>query len=569
MNNKVVGNPPGSDYRSYRGIRERLKVIFACLTAIPFVVFAFIYFRIGAVNTALSASLITLSLILILEGFVVFRRMADHIEQLSSAVMYPEREVLKDIQKSQDTKELAMIADAFSRTLSKLENTARELGVKAVQSSTLNEIREIVSKTIRMEEIAKSILEKAINAVASDAGFLAVRHGKDLNLHIAAISGAYDGIKEGSEIDAEGSITGRVVRDGAPLVIENIEKEPRTKEHDIPDIGLPCLLYVPIVAKKSTIGVLVLGRDESQPPYKDEEVQYLQTLLQQVAYNFENARLYEELQQSNRELKVALDSQKKAQDQVLASARMAAFGELSVNVAHELNNPLTGILGYADLILGSNIDDEEKTKHLKKIRNQAVRASQITRNLLNFAGDKNRSETRTDINAIIQETLLLTKGRMRDSGIRFALQLGKDLPPVDMDRSRIEQVFFHLIDNAINAMTDVYRMPSGIQENDSKTEENKPLLKINTGRDDKTLYISFEDNGSGISNDDLPHIFEPFYSRQEKVSQVGLGLWVCHWMITAHGGRISVQSDLGKGSLFTVELPITDETEEGGKGNSP
>jgi signal transduction histidine kinase len=569
MNNKVLGNPPGSDYRSYRGIRHRLKVIFSCLTAIPFVVFAFIYFRIGAVNSALPASLITLSLILILEGFIIFRRMADHIEQLSSAMMQPEGEVLKDIQKSQDTKELAMIADAFSRTLSKLENTARELGVKAVQSSTLNEIREIVSKTIHMEEIAKSILEKAINAVASDAGFLAVRRGKDLNLHIAAISGAYATIKEGSEIDAEGRITGRVVRDGAPLVIENIEKEPRTKEHDIPDIGLPCLLYVPIVAKKSTIGVLVLGRDESQPPYKDEEVQYLQTLLQQVAYNFENARLYEELQQSNRELKIALDSQKKAQDQVLASTRMAAFGELSVNVAHELNNPLTGILGYADLILGSNIDDQEKIKHLKEIRNQALRARQITGNLLDFAGDKHRSETRADLNAIIQETLLLTKGKMRDSGIRFALQLGKDLPPVDVDRARIEQVFFHLIDNAINAMTDVYKVPSGIQENDSKTEEKQPLLKINTGRNDKTLYVSFEDNGSGISNDDLPHIFEPFHSTQEKVSQVGLGLWICHRMVTAHGGRISVQSKLGKGSLFTVELPITDETEDGAKRNSP
>jgi signal transduction histidine kinase len=569
MDDKILGKPPESDYRSYRGIRQRLKVVFACLTAIPFVVFAFIYFRIGAVNTAMSASLITLSLILILEGFVIFRRMTDHIEQLSSAMMQPEREVLKDIQKSQDTKELAMIADAFSRTLSKLENTAKELGVKAVQSSTLNEIREIVSKTIHMEEIAKSILEKAINAVASDAGFLAVRRGKDLNLHIAAISGAYAGIKEGSEIDAEESITGRVVRERTPLVIEHVEKEPGIREANIPDMGLPCLLYVPIVAKKSTIGVLVLGRDENQPPYNDEDVQFLQTLLQQVAYNFENARLYEELQQSNKELTIALDSQKKARDQVLASARMAAFGELSVNVAHELNNPLTGILGYADLILGSNIDEEDKIKNLKKIRDQAVRASQITRNLLDFAGDKHRSGTRTDLNTVIQEALVLTKGKMRDSGVRFTLQLGKDLPRVDVDRTRIEQVFFHLIDNAINAMTGVYRVPSGIQENDSKTKERQPLLKIDTGRNDKALYVSFEDNGPGISDDDLPHIFEPFYSTQQKVSQVGLGLWICHCMVTAHGGRISVQSELGKGSIFAVELPVTDETEESIKGNSP
>jgi len=557
MNNKISSTAATSDYRSYRGIRQRLKVIFACLTAIPFIVFAFIYFRIGTFNTALSASLIALALILILEGFIVFRRMAEHIEQLSSSMSQAESGALKNVQKAGDTRELAIIADTFNRTLSKLENTARELGVKAVQSSTLYEIREIVSKTIHMEEIARLILEKTMNAVISEAGYMALRRGKDQNLYITAISDTNGNIEEGLELDADKSLAGRVVRERSPIVIDDINKETQMIELNIPDIGLPRLLYLPIVAKRNSIGVLVLGRDENQTPYKEEDVQFLQTLLQQLAYNFENARLYDDLQQSNMELKIALDSQKKAQDQLLASARMAAFGDLSVNVAHELNNPLTGILGYADMILVADIDDEEKIKYLKGIRDQAIRASQITKSLLDFAGDKQQPGIRTDLNAVLQKTLLLSKGRMRDSGIQLDLLLEEDLPLVNVDQAQIEKLFFHLISNALNAMTGVYGLPEGVRADDSAIKIKQPLLKIMTGKKDKYLYISFQDNGPGISPEDLSHIFEPFYSTQEKVSQVGLGLWVSHSMITAYGGHIRVKSETGKGSLFTVELPIS------------
>jgi signal transduction histidine kinase/uncharacterized protein YjeT (DUF2065 family) len=562
MNHEISRIETPSDYRSLRGVRQSMKVIFSCLSAIPFVVFAFIYFRIGTFNTALSASLIILALVLVLEGFIVFRRMAEHIEQLSSAILKAEGGALEKVQKTGDTRELAMIADAFNRTLSKLENTARELGVKAVQASTLNEIREIVSKTIHMEEIARLILERAVNAVASQAGYMAVRRGKSQDLHIAAISGIDGNIREGLRLDADKTLAGRVVQEKVPILIEDIEQEDEMKRLNVPDLKLTRLLYLPIVAKKSIIGALVLGRDATQTPFKEEEVQFLQTLLQQVAYNFENAGLYEDLQQSNKELKIALVSQKKAQDHLLNSARMAAFGELSVNVAHELNNPLTGILGYADLILGSDMDEKERTEHLEEIRRQAIRAGRITRSLMDFVGGRHWSGTRMDLNAVVQKALLPAKGRMRAPGIRLDLQLDKDLPPVNADQTQMEQVFFNLISNALNAVTGVYRLPVDMQENASGTDVKQPFLRIMTGRRDNNIYVSFQDNGPGISPEDLPRIFEPFFSTQKKISQVGIGLWMCRMMITANGGRISVESEIGRGSLFTVELPISGGIED-------
>ena len=561
MNHKTSITQATSDYGSYRGIRQSLTIIFSCLTFIPFIVFAFIYIRIGTFNTALSASLIVLSLILILEGFIVFRRMAEHIERLSSSMVEAEGGEIKNIQKSGDTKELAMIADTFNRTLSKLENTAKELGVKAVQSSTLNEIREIVSKTIHMEEIAKLMLERVMTAVTSKAGYMAIRRGKDQKLYIAAIYGTNGAIEEGLELDAEKILANQVIRERSTLMIDDIEKENHIKDLNNPDIGLPRLLYVPIFAKRSDIGVLLLGRSREQLPYREEDIQYLQTLLQQLAYNFENARLYEDLQQTNKELINALDTQKRTQEQLLISARMAAFGDLSAKVAHELNNPLTGILGYADLILGSYLDDTEKIEHLKEIRTQAIRASQIIKSLLDFATDKHQASTRTDLNQIVQKALLLAKGRIQESGIQLDLQLQEGLPPVDMDQPQMEHVFSHLIGNALNAMTGVYGSSDRMGDDNSGVQDKKPFLRIKTGRKDNSLYILFEDNGPGIPPEGSSRIFEPFYSTQEKVSQVGLGLWASHRMVEAHGGHIQLKSEMGKGSVFKVEIPIAEVTQ--------
>jgi signal transduction histidine kinase len=181
---------------------------------------------------------------------------------------------------------------------------------------------------------------------------------------------------------------------------------------------------------------------------------------------------------------------------------------------------------------------------------------------MDFVGGRRWSGTRTDLNAVVQKALLPAKGRMRDPGIRLDLQLDKDLPPVNADQTQMEQVFFNLISNALNAVTGVYRLPVDMQENASGTDVKKPFLRIMTGRRDNNIYVSFQDNGPGISPEDIPRIFEPFFSTQEKVSRVGIGLWMCRMMITAHGGRISVESEIGRGSLFTVELPISGGIED-------
>jgi signal transduction histidine kinase len=556
MKNKISRDTGTRDYKGYRTIRYRLKVIFSCLTAIPFVVFAFIYFRIGTFNTALSASLIALALILVLEGFIVFRKMAEHIEQLSSTMAQAEEGNVERVKDSGETRELAIIADTFNRLLTKLEDSAKELGVRVIQASTLNEIREIVSKSIKMEEIAKVILERSIKAVESHAGYLAVKRENSTMLHVAAASGIIKNIPDRIELDVTKTLAGRAVQERSPILIKDIEGETELKDLNNPDIGLPRLLYLSIIAKGSSIGVLVLGRDETQPYFKDEDVQFLQTLLQQVAYSFENAGLYESLQESNRDLGKALGAHKKAQAQLLASARMAAFGELSVSIANELNNPLTGIMGYANLLLGSDIEAGEARGYLEMIQTQAARAGQITRSLLDIVSAEPGSRVGTDLNGLIRKSLTLTEERMSDRGIDLAIMLADKLPLVTVNPAQMEQVFFCLASNALNAVSGLYGGPPGLDGERAGPAERKPSLRIETGKGKGKVYISFRDNGPGIDQKDLPRIFEPFYSTQDRVSQVGLGLWMSQRIVKAHGGTIRVKSIPERGSIFVVVLPL-------------
>jgi signal transduction histidine kinase len=546
---------PG-DYKGYRTIRYRLKVIFSCLTAIPFVVFAFIYFRIGTFGTALSASLVALALILVLEGFIVFRKMAEHIEKLSSTMAQAGEGNVERVKDSGETRELAIIADTFNRLLAKLEGSAKELGVRAIQASTLNEIREIVSKSIKMEEIAKVILKRSMKAVESHAGYLAVKRENSTMLHVAAASGVTKNMPDGIELDATKTLAGRALQARSPILIKDIEGETELKDLNNPDIGLPRLLYLSIIAKGSSIGVLVLGRDETQPYFKDEDVQFLQTLLQQVAYSFENARLYESLQLSNRDLGKALGARKKAQAQLLASARMAAFGELSVSIANELNNPLTGIMGYANLLLGSDIEAGEARGYLKMIQTQAARAGQITRSLLDIVSAEPGSRVGTDLNGLIRKSLTLTEERMSDRGIDLTIMLADKLPLVTVNPAQMEQVFFSLASNALNAVSGLYGGPPGLDGERAGPAERKPSLRIETGKGKGKAYISFRDNGPGIDPKDLPRIFEPFYSTQDRVSQVGLGLWMSQRIVKAHGGTIRVKSIPERGTIFVVVLPL-------------
>jgi len=237
---------------------------------------------------------------------------------------------------------------------------------------------------------------------------------------------------------------------------------------------------------------------------------------------------------------------KRAHDHVLHVEKMASIGKMAAVVAHEVNNPLSGILTYAKLLrkwVGSGQVGHEKREEamecLELIATESRRCGDLVKNLLTLSRSAPMNITPTDLQAVIDRCLLLVRHQLELGGIHLQLNVAEDLPRVPCDPAQIEQVLIALIMNAIDAM------PRG----------GNLWLQTLLSNDEKEIEIQVRDDGAGIAPDVLPQIFEPFLTTKESGHGVGLGLAISRGIVERHGGRIEVQSELGRGTTFTVTLP--------------
>lgn len=308
--------------------------------------------------------------------------------------------------------------------------------------------------------------------------------------------------------------------------------------------ALDAELIIPLIVQHGLIGILAIGKKLSGDAYKIEDIELLSTVGQEIAVSISNYLLYEGLEKSNYELR-------EAQTQLVQSAKMAAVGQLGAGVAHELNNPLGGILGYAQFILdkmnrpdfGPN-DFQSCKKYIESIERESDRCKKIVSNLLKFSRrqpiDKFES---LDVGAALQETLTIMSYQLQLRNVSVSSKLKSDLVPVIGVVNLLQQVFTNFILNAQQAM------PSGGQL--SITAEN--ILDYKTMKP-AWVKIEFSDTGCGISEENLNRIFEPFFTTKTEKG-TGLGLSISYQIIQEHKGKVEVKSEVGKGTTFTVFLP--------------
>ena len=234
-----------------------------------------------------------------------------------------------------------------------------------------------------------------------------------------------------------------------------------------------------------------------------------------------------------------------AHDHMLHVEKMASLGKMAAVVAHEVNNPLSGILTYSKLIrkwVASGQTEHEKRDEamqcLELIATESRRCGELIKNLLSLSRTAPMNVQSTDLHAVIDRCLLLVRHQLELGAIELQLKLAEDLPRVPCDPAQIEQVLIALIMNAIDAM------PRG----------GNLWLETRLSNDEE-IEITVRDDGAGIAPDVLPHIFEPFLTTKESGHGVGLGLAISRGIVERHNGRIAVQSELGRGTTFTVTLP--------------
>jgi len=247
------------------------------------------------------------------------------------------------------------------------------------------------------------------------------------------------------------------------------------------------------------------------------------------------------------ERKQAEGREKELQQELSLSSRLASIGELAAGVAHEINNPLTGILGFSERLIKKSAG-EEISRDLERIHHEAQRAARVVENLLTFARRREPKKEYLDINEVLARTVELRAYELATGNIELAVELAPSLPEIVADFGQIQQVFLNIILNAEQVLTE---------------ENGGGKLTIKTQRGKGWIRISFADDGPGIPAENRDRVFDPFFTTRGERGGTGLGLSACHGIVAEHGGRIYVKSKPGQGASFFVELPLTaGETEE-------
>ena len=241
------------------------------------------------------------------------------------------------------------------------------------------------------------------------------------------------------------------------------------------------------------------------------------------------------------------EERKQLEQKAQYASRLASVGELAAGVAHEINNPLTAVIGYAHLLLDRKDIPIDIKRDVEVINEGAQRVAGIVKKLLVFARQAKPERTYVDINEIINNTLELRAYSLRGNNVKVILQLDPDLPMTVADPGQLQQVFLNLIMNA---------------EAEVKQAHGGGKLAIKTEQLGGNIRISFKDNGLGIARENLERVFNPFFTTRKVGQGTGLGLSVCHGIVTEHKGRIWAESQVGRGATFIVELPIMAESRQ-------
>ena len=251
-------------------------------------------------------------------------------------------------------------------------------------------------------------------------------------------------------------------------------------------------------------------------------------------------RMTANLQASRSDLEKTVDTLKATQAQLVQSGKLSAVGQFVAGVAHELNNPLTAVIGFAEL-LSQTSEDESVRPHLEVIAKSAHRCHKIVHNLLSFARQHEPERKLIQVNATMEEVLEIMTYDLRTSNIKVIREFQSDLPPILGDAHQLQQVFINIVANARQAM------------NGTQTAGR---ITIRTHVVDRMVRIEIADNGPGISPANMAKIFDPFFTTKPQGQGTGLGLSLVYGMIQEHGGTITAKSDFGHGATFFIDLPI-------------
>ena len=407
----------------------------------------------------------------------------------------------------------------------RIEERIQHLERRVARLERIIEVSRVINSTLNLEPLLHNIIQIATDLTATEASSILLLDKKTGELHFEAARGIKGKEVKPIVVPLDNSIAGWVVKEGEPLLIPDVRKDPR-HYHQVDDMtkfSTRSILGVPLRVKDKVIGVLEVLNKIDDEEFTQDDVEALTILAAQAAIAIENARLFQQ-------------------------------SDLLSEVAHELRTPLTSIRGYSKmLLLSEGIDQEKKLEFAETIHREAVRLGQMINDFLDLArlesGRTYIAQEPVNMTEVISETLTILQPQAAERQISIALQVPETLPTLIGDPARLKQVMVNLVSNAVK-----YNHEGGRVDIEVQIREDE-------------LNIAVKDTGRGIAEEDLPHIFEKFYRVDDSEQQepqakgTGLGLSIAKHIVEVHGGTISVQSVQGQGSAFAFALPLPKRAE--------
>jgi len=409
-----------------------------------------------------------------------------------------------------------------------------ETRVRLSHNETLVTVSRALGSTLELSEVMRRATRAMVRALGADMGvawLLASDRSRFVPLVGYHIPKDVLGATAASSLSLDDPVIQALRAARGPIAAADSQREGWSSTAAARVVAHKSMLIQPIFWKDELIGGFSLLWLDQPHRFTAEELRLAEGIALQGGLAIENSRLYEGVKEQMAELK-------QTQAQLVQSTKLAAIGELAANIAHEINNPLTTVLGFASFIAERLPPEDPTREELVLIQEEASRARDIVRDLLQFSRQRDFMPEPADVNAVLEQVVGMVRRQGALNTIVVTEAFAPDLPMVEMDVPRIKQVFLNIISNAIYAMKD------------------GGTLTIRTTLAGETVRVAFEDRGPGIAPDILSRIFDPFFTTKPEVTQTGLGLSVSLGIVQSHGGTIDVQSEVGQGSAFTVTLPL-------------
>ncbi len=409
----------------------------------------------------------------------------------------------------------------------------------------LYESSQAVFSTVNLKELLDLVMSLIQSGLKADEGSLMFLD-ESQKLYIACSKGLSDDLINQVQLQIGERIAGLAAQKRQEfLIINGLDKYPEFQGvSSNPRIGSS--IVIPLISQNELLGVLTLNRIAGHENFNSVDLRSASIFASQVAQAVRNAKLFQALEQKIGELKSAYQMLDETKSQLALSEKLAAVGRLVAGIAHEINNPLTSVLGYIDLLLQSDVHGPVR-EDLTIVFREAQRCQKIVQDLVIFARRQKPVMELSQISELIDQIL--------DS---FSLELQKKAvevkrnytpcPAIYVDPLQMQQVFLNLIKNAGQALESV---KSGRRIEIS-------LLMANPS----TMRMIFSDNGPGIPKENLDRVFEPFFTTKEVGRGTGLGLSLSYGIVQQHGGHLLIESENGKGTAFIIEIPAVTEKKE-------